>query len=72
MQPNRQEDMAVFYPGTGLDGVNVFDFIHPEYQNFSAQRFKEALRGVTSEPAVIKVLLAGQCRKKHLKSARRP
>ena len=46
-----------------LDGVNIFDFIHPDYQNFSAQRFKEALRGVTSEPAVIKVLLPGNVEK---------
>ncbi|MHB8788345.1 MAG: hybrid sensor histidine kinase/response regulator [Desulfobulbaceae bacterium] len=45
--------------GGELEGINVFDYIHPDYRDFSAQRFKETLRGTTSEPSVIKVLLPG-------------
>ena len=55
----KAKDMWRSNTRTELDGTNVFDFIHPDYRNFSAQRFKEALRGTPSEPAVIKVLLPG-------------
>lgn len=46
-----------------LAGANVFDFIHPAYREFSAQRFKEALRGTPSVPAVVKVLLPAKVEK---------
>ncbi|HER62620.1 MAG TPA: PAS domain S-box protein, partial [Desulfobacteraceae bacterium] len=39
-----------------LDGVNVFDFIHPDYLDSARQRFKEVMRGVKKEPAVIKLV----------------
>jgi PAS domain S-box-containing protein len=40
-----------------VGGINIFDFIHPDSRNFTVERFKEVLRGSTSEPAVIKVLM---------------
>ncbi|MFZ5799604.1 MAG: PAS domain S-box protein [Thermodesulfobacteriota bacterium] len=46
-----------------LDGINVFELIHPDYRNFSINRFKDALRGVTNEPAIIKVQLPGNVAK---------
>jgi len=46
-----------------LHGINVFDFIHPDYRNFVKDRFKDVMRGGTSEPAVVKVLLPGSVEK---------
>jgi PAS domain S-box-containing protein len=39
-----------------FDTINVFDFIHPDHIESSRQRFKDVMRGISSEPAVIKLV----------------
>jgi PAS domain S-box-containing protein len=46
-----------------VGGINIFDFIHPDSRNFTVDRFKEVLHGITSEPAVIKVLMPDRVEK---------
>ncbi|MDD3619558.1 MAG: PAS domain S-box protein [Desulfobulbaceae bacterium] len=42
-----------------LEGMNIFDIIHPDYRGFARQRFWEALRGHSSEPYVLRISLPG-------------
>ncbi len=46
-----------------IRGSNVFEFIHPNYREFVVGRFKNVLRGETSEPAIIKVVLSDNIEK---------
>jgi PAS domain S-box-containing protein len=39
-----------------LDTINVFDLIHPDYLHATRQRFKDVMRGISSEPSIIKLV----------------
>lgn len=45
--------------GKELDKINVFNFIHPEFLESTKQRFKNVMRGVKSEPSVIRLIFPG-------------
>lgn len=39
-----------------IDKINIFDFIHPDYLKSSRQRFRDVIKGISSEPTVIKLV----------------
>ncbi len=43
-----------------LIGRNIFAFVHPEYKKMVQKRFANVLRGESSEPAIIKIILPGK------------
>jgi PAS domain S-box-containing protein len=53
-QKERVEDVEI---------STVFDFIHPDYRKFVADRFENVLRGEPSRPAIIKAILPGNVEK---------
>ncbi|VAW37440.1 diguanylate cyclase/phosphodiesterase (GGDEF & EAL domains) with PAS/PAC sensor(s), partial [hydrothermal vent metagenome] len=42
-----------------LIGRNIFAFVHPKYKKMVQKRFADVLRGESSEPAIIKIILPG-------------
>ncbi len=53
-QKDRMEDVEM---------STVFNFIHPDYRKFVADRFEKVLRGEASTPAIIKAILPGNIEK---------